>query len=722
MRTDVRPGAGHPMSADMRPTQGLRSTRILYAAAVFLGGFLLFVVQPLLARAILPTFGGAGGVWATALCFYQALLLAGYAYAHLTSSLSTKHRAALHLAIIAASLLWFPILPDGGTSADPASSPALSILVFLGGAVAGPYIVLASTSPLLQSWMVREEPGRVPYRFYALSNAGSLAGLFAYPLLVEPWLDMQRQALVWTMGYGIYLIVMSALAIRSARLAEVAPGARDIREENVAVGAHPGAAGQRVMWFFLPMSGAALLVAITNQLTVDIAAVPFLWILPLSIYLLSYILAFGGWYRRTIYGSLLGIALAGMAVVAAGGAVVSIVVQIAASLIALFAATMVCHGELVMRAPAAAQPQSAAKGGSASSDVTRFYLISAAGGAAGGAFVALLAPLLFNAFWELPLFLVLPYVVYLASIYAAVHRRMTVRQRTLWWAGISGVVILATITFVVPIIQRGKLTVATVRNFYGVLRVIEENEPPDPPQRKLLHGRILHGTQLLSPGSQSVATTYYTAGSGVARAMALHPARAERALRIGVIGLGVGTIAAVAEPRDTIRFYELDPAVEELARSYFSFLDLAVTEVVIGDGRLVLQGDLSEDPDRGFDLLIVDAFSSDAVPVHLLTREAARLYASALRPRGAVVLNITNRHLDLSPVVRAMGQAASFGGVRFHDRSGGSEASPSHWYILTADESYLSDLAALPGAVLDAAGAAGIEWTDGYSNLLRVLR
>ncbi len=593
----------HPSRAAAVPSAATRlPDRRAYALVTFVGAALLFLVQPLIAKAILPWFGGVPAVWATSLVFYQTVLLAGYAYAHATARLPRPRQGWLHAGMLAVSLAWLPILPAAAWKPAGALAPAWHVLALLAATVGVPYLVLSATSPLLHDWYGRAGGGRAAYRLYAVSNAGSLVGLLLYPFVLEPLLGVRAQALAWSAAYLPFAAACAALSLRrrapgagamedsavSAPGAEAAgmsaAGASPERQATPAA-AEPSApaagvpAAERALWFALAACGSGLLLATTNAITMEIAAVPLLWVLPLVLYLLSYIGAFGGAYRRLLWAPLLPPGLFVMALILKSGPAVPILKQVVAASLVLLVACMVVHGELARRAPAPAR-------------LTSFYLTISAGGAVGGALVALGAPLVFPDFWELPLFLLLSWALLLAALFMDPESRFRRGPRRLAWAPLLAILVLAGAAFAVPLERRARGSIASARDFYGQLRVLEMGRGTRWAARILMHGNILHGGQILDPARRNLPTAYYAPGSGVALAIREHPARAAgRPLRIGVIGLGTGTIAALTSPGDTLRFWEIDPEVERFARRYFTYLrdSPASTDVVLGDGRLSLE-------------------------------------------------------------------------------------------------------------------------------------
>lgn len=697
---------------------------ISYAAVTFLAAFLLFLVQPLLAKAVLPWFGGSASVWTTSLVFYQTMLLGGYLYAHLSRRVGLRAQATLHVAVLLATLLALPILPDPSWKPGGAEDPALHLLALLTVCVGAPYLLLATTSPLLHDWFARSFPGRSPYVLYSVSNTGSLLALLAYPFVVEPLWAVDAQASGWSWTYVLFVLGMGWIALATVRKA-----AGSDREAGVSLSAdssqpapapgpvtspaHPGAPdptpGTFVLWFLLAACGSGLLLAITNQMTLDVASVPFLWVMPLAVYLVTFILAFSGLYSRVAFGALLAFGLGIEALLEAGDASVPILLQLMGGAGVLFAACMVCHGELARSAP---EPK----------HLTAFYLTMAGGGAAGGAAVSLGAPLLLTDFWELAAFLLLAWFLLGVVMWTDPASRMRAGGRPWAWRGLLLVGVVAGAGFVLPVVSRDGGTLARERNFYGVLHVLDGTSPEAGRIRGLRHGRILHGSQLQGSGRLGVATTYYGSGSGAHEAIRQHPRRATGPLRIGIVGEGAGTLAVWAQAGDTVRFYEIDPAVIDLARRYFTFIDdsPATVEVVLGDGRLSLERNLEPGgAGHRYDVLVIDAFSGDAIPTHLLSVEAADLYWAHLETDGVLAFNVTNRHLNLAPVIRGLAAHTGHRVVRVERQADAAfDIAFSRWLLVTRD----------PAPFLAADGATpeppepSRRWTDRFSNLLHVLR
>jgi hypothetical protein len=679
-----------------------------YAVFTFLSALLLFMVQPLTARAVLPWFGGAASVWATSLLFYQTLLFGGYAYAHLGRRLGLRRQALLHVSLVGLSLLLLPVTPAEAWKPTGPDSPTFRLLSLLTASVGLPYLLLAGTTPLLHDWFGRNEPGRSPYRLYAVSNSGSLLALLAYPTLVEPLMAVRFQGVAWSWVYGGFALGLAWLVWRIALARGSAPA--EATPPATAASTAPPTVSELLFWGSLAACGTGLLMAITNTITMDVASVPLLWVVPLALYLTTFILAFGGAYRRSTWGAFLVLGLGATAVLWAGGFALPVLVQILLGCGVLVAGCMVCHGELARTAPHAAH-------------LTVFYLTMAGGGALGGLAVAVVAPAVLGDFYEFPGFVLLAYALLLFAMRRDPDSVLRGPGASLAGVVLGSVGIVAAAGFVLPTLRTMDGTLAIERNFYGVLRVQDRPTGLLSEMRVMRHGRIFHGAQYLDADRAERATAYFTSGSGAARAIRSHPRRTSgEPLSVGVIGLGVGTLAVWSRPGDTFRFYEINPAAERLAREYFTFLDdaEAEVEVVLGDGRIMLERELATAlGELRYDVLVVDAFSGDAVPVHLLTLESIELYRRALAPDGVLVLQITNRHVDLERVVRGLAEATGLQALRLdHVPSENSGGIRNSWMWLAAEGTPAPDGA---GAT-HPTRAASVLWTDDFSNLIGVLR
>jgi hypothetical protein len=663
----------------------------LYAITIFCSAFLLFLVQPIIAKQILPWFGGSANVWTTCLVFFQFVLLFGYAYADLlVRKLSERTQLRLHVALLALSCVLLPIVPGAHWKPLGTESPAPLILGLLALTVGLPYFLLSTTSPLVQSWFARRFPQRSPYRLFALSNLASMLALACYPFALEPWVTTRMQAYGWSAGYLLFVLLCATCAWYGSRnraaSAAVAP-----ETGKAAIGSRdkPTVARQ-VLWVALAATGSFLLLAVTNHICENISSIPLLWIVPLSIYLLSFILCFDSarWYRRDLVAATLAAGLGVMGwTLASRDLTHRLELQIAVFCIGLFIACMFCHGELARLKPLPRY-------------LTRFYLMVSAGGALGSTLVGIVAPLVLPAYFELSFGLVI-----CATLLAWQMRREHPVFVTL--AGAAVLFTLGTAVWGVQDFYDG--TLLATRNFYGVLRV-QDNGTGSSQHRSLIHGTILHGNQYLAPEFARTPTTYYTRESGVGRAIeSMHPTI--RPLKIGVIGLGTGTIAAYGSRGDVYRFYDINPAVIRIANQDFTYLrdSEATIETPLGDARLTLE----REPAQGFDLLAIDAFSSDSIPVHLLTH---------MKPGGIIAFHVTNRYLNLVPVVERLADGQGLHAVLIANESDGGLTSSSDWVLVSESAGSLAN-------PLIAAVAKPIEprrdwapWTDDFNNIVQVLK
>ncbi len=683
----------------------------LSGAAVFLGALLLFLVQPLSARSLLPWYGGAPMVWAVALFFFQTVLLGGYLYAHLlVTRLTPRLQAAVHAVVLAvAALLCLPPLPAAGWAPEGGEAPAGWILLTLLVTLGPGFFALAATTPLVSAWVARgvgrEATGQAPpdvYRLYALSNAGSLIGLLLYPLLLEPLLGLVGQARLWSGGFLILATVTILAGLLSAR------------GQGAAAPDRVGPARFQVSPCLLAAAGSLALVAVTTHLTRDVAAVPFLWIAPLALYLLTFILAFRGGdpYPRRFLVPLLLISVAACFYVwfqdITYGLDSALLAHAAAALAFLFTGCWVIHGEIARRKP---EP----------SRLTGFYLSMTAGGALGGLFASVASPLLFPNVWEYPLALVLAVVV------GFVVGRPTVKGRGAFaWKAVPAATL--GIAIAISALEHRRPLTAT-RNFFGVVRVMEAYPGTPEWRRDMWHGGIAHGSQWFAPGRRREPTLYYYEGTGIEAVLNRHPhRRLVRPLRVAVVGLGTGSIAVHGRRGDLFRFYEIDPQVVDAAHGFFTFLTdtLAEVEVELGDGRLSLaREDEAGEPE--FDVIVLDAFAGDAIPVHLLTAEAFDLYRSRLAPGGTIAVHISNRHVDLAPVIRAQGLRLDLLSLlTVSDPEPEAFRYTATWVVLSLNADLITDPSLLgraePWTGEAAEPGSRFLWTDDHSNLLDVLR
>lgn len=681
---------------------------LVYALAIFSGAFLLFQVQPLIAKYILPWFGGGSGVWTVCMLFFQALLVGGYAYAHLTTRwLKPRAQALLHLALLAAALALLPIVPSEAWKPAAGQDPTWRILVLLTATLGLPYLVISATGPLIQQWFSRTHPGRSPYRLYALSNAGSLLALVSYPLFFETHFTRRVQASLWGWGLAAFAACCAACACKLWK----APAPAEPEAANAAPpssdSGQPTSRSTRLLWLLLPACASILLLATTNKICQDVVAIPFLWVLPLSLYLLSFIVCFDSprWYHRLPF------TLALIAVMAAIGWAlpqdtgVPFRQLLLLYSLGLFVCCMVCHGELYRLKP---DPR----------ELTAFYLMIALGGASGGLFVAVVAPLIFQSYAELPC------GVFLCGLLFAVacHRgpsagRAELRRWVPWGVALAALAL----GLYLPIHTAPSSTICRTRNFYGVLRVTEEaKDSLEFHHFALYHAATMHGAQFVHPVGATWPTAYYTPKSGVGLAVFALP---KTSRRIGLVGMGAGTLATYARTNDHLTFYEINPQVPMLASNYFSYVQHSKgkVDIKLGDARLVLE----REPSQQFDLLVLDAFSGDGVPVHLLTREAFAIYERQLKTNGVIAVHVSNNFIDLEPVLA--NAAAEF---KFHLAAVESNAHhtepwwvlPAKWVLLTHDAEFLKT-----PAIRDASRPLHPNprhlplWTDDFSSLYQIL-
>ena len=751
-----------------------------FAFSIFSGAFLLFAVQPLVGKYILPWFGGGPGVWATCLLFFQTLLLGGYAYAHFSATrLTPRRQAGLHLALLAVALVLLPIIPGAHWRPQGDEDPTWRILLLLTASVGLPYFVLSATGPLMQQWFSQAQPGRSPYRLYALSNLGSLLALLGYPFYFERVFTRQTQANLWSIGLGIFALGCVWCAVRLWKTAPaVSPLQPDAAPSSTEIAETAPPFLDRLLWFSLAGVASIILLATTNKLSQDVAVVPFLWVLPLSLYLVTFILCFDHprWYSRELFSALFALgALVDIYLLFAGHNA-RLPQQIIGYSGTLFAACMLCHGELFQLRPSPRH-------------LTSFYLHIAAGGAAGAFFVAIVAPLVFSRYLELQIGIwlltylvgalafrhrslalafgtaagafaatfILPFleatasrsgdrsfsvifqqirafyaehwsfIAFLAAAFliGVLDRRGFVRQ---WQLRVGNFLMLFSvgigILFVAQVRKDSASAITTMRNFYGVLKVFEYNRDlPDQHYHSLVHGVTSHGLQFAAPPQSKWATTYYGPTSGVGHAIDHLPAR--EPWHIGLVGLGTGTVAAYGRAGDRVRVYEIDPQVEELARSRFTYLEDTPAEVhvVMGDARLSMEHELERNEPQHFDVLALDAFSSDAIPAHLLTVEAFSAYFAHLKPNGILAIHTSNRYLDLQPVVETAAAHFGYSTVTISDSPDDKNwwLFRSTWVLVTKNEAILGNEPLLLGAEPVSDRKVSL-WTDDHTSLYEILK
>ena len=674
----------------------------LYALTIFTSAVLLFLVQPIIAKQILPWFGGSAAVWTTCMVFFQFLLLFGYAYADWTTRrLPAKRQALVHIALLVLSLICLPIIADAAWKPAGDEDPTWRILGLLTLTIGLPYFLLSTTGPLVQAWFARSFPNTSVYRLFALSNFGSLLALVAYPFAVEPWTTSNEQSWTWSAGYICFALLCTGCALYSAR-SPVAVGVAQAVSTPTPVEEAAPKTSDYLMWLLLAGMGSFMLLAVSNHIAHDIASVPFLWILPLTLYLLTFILCFEGrqgrgWYQRIWFLGPMLVAVAAMAwSIYHERGIVDVKEALPLFSAGLFLMCMFFHGELAAMKPSPRH-------------LTGFYLMVSLGGALGGLAVGFVAPKVFNAYYELGLSLLLTLGL-AAYLTRSAHKLVPVAA--LATLGVTGYYV------VLHFESLSADTRVMERNFYGTLRVKDTGPVSDPDtMRRMLHGMIMHGEQHLG-ARRKEPTSYYGPTAGVGQAiLALQPSGP---MRVGVVGLGVGTLAAYGRAGDTYRFYEINPQVIDAARKEFFFLSdsAAKIETVLGDARLAME---REAPQQ-YDVLVIDAFSSDAIPVHLITREAMAVYLRHLKPGGVLALHITNRFLRLGPVVKRLADDQGLHAILIDDDAEGSDLSTTDWMLLSRDAALLkrpemargqADIEEMPGLRI---------WTDSFNNLFQILK
>jgi hypothetical protein len=714
----------------------------LFAATIFLSAFLLFQVQPLIGKFVLPWFGGSPAVWTTCMLLFQMLLLAGYAYAHFAATrLSRRAQGLTHLILLIVSTAMLPIVPSPEWKPLGDESPTWRILLLLASTIGAPYFVLSTTGPLMQSWFAAAHPGRSPFRLYALSNFGSLLALLSYPLVFEPYLRLGTQAGLWTVGYVVFAMLCGWNAVRLVRGvraadasagAAVASGAAEpSRSLDERSSEHPVAStGDRLLWLLLSAAASVLLLATTNQLSQDVAVTPLMWVVPLALYLLSFILTFDAprWYLRRVFGPLLVVAAAAAWYTLEQANTIPIEMQWTVALVMLFAGSMVCHGELVRIKPRA-------------SELTLFYLLISVGGSLGGVITALVAPRLFSGFWEYQLGLAACCVLFAVAVVRDRRSAPAPGGRLMLAVATACGCVMLCSALGKQVWARDAAEIERDRNFYGVLRVLHQNDPELGEHRVMVHGRIIHGFQFADEARRRKPTSYYGPESGVGLAIRRHPVfqrlvnpapkeasregLAASGLRVGVVGLGAGTLAAYGREGDFYRYYEINPDVIRSARERFTYLaDSAATiEVVCGDARNVMERELAAGKPGKFDVLAVDAFNGDAIPMHLLTRECFRIYFAHLADDGLLALHVSNDVLDLTPVVRGLADEAGYSVIPIHnarDREHG--ISESDWMIVTRNQAFMDQPEVRHAEDRRYPPKPPIVWTDDFGSVQQVKR
>lgn len=720
---------------------------LLYCFSIFLGAFLLFLVQPMMAQFILPWFGGSSLVWTTCMLFFQSGLVLGYAYSHqLTQRLSPFKQWLLHLLVLVSAMLFLPIRPGLEWKPEDGLYPNWRVLGLLAGTIGVPYVVLATTGPLIQRWQSLSHPHHSPYRLFALSNFGSLLALLGFPLVIESYLTLDEQSWYWSGGMILYVVLVAVCGYRFQRVADsigtgsntsnASPETKELNDSSAATSSDLRFGSWAVvLWLVLPMLASVQLLATTSFLTQEVGAHPFLWILPLALYLISFIVCFE--YERLYVRPVFFVWLCGFALFACfvfdHGINANFVWQIFAYNGVLFSAAMICHGELARLKPD-------------TSRLTAFYLCISLGGAAGGLLVALIAPYVFSDYYEFHLSLILIVVLGLPFVFVDGYREYLSKNRSLTKLTGAVLCIIAGLGAVggvgfatVKMFRDGtsSTNVAQYRNEYGVLKVQKKSD-----RLLLSHGKTMHGFQVNDPEWSHRPTSYYSPGCGMGLAMrflqgdlsddsepvAEAAVQPETPLRIATIGLGTGTMVTWGRESDTVRFFEIDPKVVAVANTHFTYLKLAKAknDVVLGDARLQLERE-TENKEPLYDILVADAFSSDSIPKHLLTAEALEVYLSRLRPDGFLAIHVSNRFIDLAPLLERQASDLSIAARYFSyspdlDQPDQQYQDSSTWVILTKNERFLAHPVVQAAAEKFPQQATDIRWTDDFSPLLPLMR
>jgi hypothetical protein len=687
----------------------------IFAISIFLSAFLLFQIQPMIGKFILPWFGGTPAVWSTTMLFFQVLLTGGYAYAYwLIGRVKSNRQSVIHIALSVVALLvvavlafaWTsPITPPTALKPADVSSPVLDIFKLLIISVGLPYFMLASNGPLMQAWFSHIFPQGSYARLYSLSNLGSLLGLLAYPTLIEPNLSLKSQGWLWSSGFILFGLLIIFIAFQNRR---AAPLSTPVTASAPSSG-RPSSA-LLSLWIALSATASLLLLSITNQISQEVAVIPFLWILPLSLYLLSFIFAFSGerGYNRKLYLILFAFSVVLILYVLINLESVHVYIQILAYCLLMFSACMLCHGELYLLRPDAQH-------------LTSFYLMVSIGGALGGIFTSLIAPFIFNGYWEFMVALAMTLALWLTVL-----RTGRADNHSAWARFMLTVFLISTV--MLSLVGNFTGTLFSKRNFYGVIRVrelIPDNSTE--PAYAMSHGITVHGLQFIKPELRDAPTTYYINDGGAGVALLNHP-RAGQGLKVGLLGLGVGTLAVYGQPGDDYRLYEINSIVTDLADGqggYFSFVSDSKANIttVLGDARISLERELADGQPQNFDVLVLDTFSSDSIPVHLVTKEAFDLYLKHLAPDGIIAAHISNRHLDLQPVFWQLAQYYGLQIVSVNYPGDDQGGYPTDWLLLTRDPALL-EIPAIQSHSVDMSGyTTNLKlWTDDYSNLFQILK
>lgn len=679
-------------------------SRYMMAGSILLSAYLLFQIQPLIAKYILPWFGGSAAVWTICMLFFQFVLLLGYGYSHfLVEHIKPKFQATLHSTVLLLALFFLPISPEDYLGSDLNSYPIVAILIILTMTIGIPYFILTTTSSLIQSWYARLNPSLSPYPLYALSNVGSIFALLSYPILIETNFILSDQATYWSGGVTLLLLMLVSISVYFAWVSkglEAEVIKHEVENETVKE--------NRFMWFILAATASILLLAVSDHLSRDVASVPFIWVLPLLLYLLSFILTFESdrWYSRKVFSALFIIFLLFTVVDNFKLIKFSYIEQIILYNGILFAACMICHGELVKHKPAARK-------------LTKFYLIIACGGVVGGLYVGVIAPMLFSMPIELFVGLILVLFIFSYVLFTDDKSRMFA-GRTPWvWRAFAVIIGITVASVFVKYVYDLDNVIDHKRNFYGSLRVRERQTDNGQTIRLLVHGTTNHGMEILDENENKLsALSYYGQKSGLGQALNLIK---DRTIKMGMIGLGVGTSAAYLRTGDQLTVYEINPQVTEIAYRYFRYLNKtkAAVEILHGDGRLLLARSLPQN----FDILAIDAFSGDAIPIHLITTEAMESYSNHLSSNGILAIHTSNNYLELRPVIYGIANELGFSVLEVqNDEDKSQYITASQWFLLSRNVDVSERMKNFEDTVIRPDNLEEIIWTDDFSNLFSILK
>jgi hypothetical protein len=688
-----------------------------YFISVFISAFLIFQIQPIISKIILPWFGGGASVWTTCMLFFQFFLLIGYLYAYiLTKILKVRHQIVVHLVVLLCSLFLLPYSISDIQNTLSGGAPTWAVLKVLFMGLGFPYLILSANTPLLQHWFTRETNAANPYRLYAISNIGSFLALVSYPVLIEPFMTLDWQVKLWSSIYYIFVLLVACIFFIVVK--QNNNNSHFIPEHII----NPKVSFFRlILWFMLSALGVVLLVSTTNALTQNVPPVPFLWLAPLAIYLLTYVVTFSnfGIYVRYLWLPLfMLLSFVALLIYFIGGQF-DIITQLLIYLLILLCGCMICHGELNSLKP---------KQG----NTTLFYLVLSGGGVFGSFLVSFVAKSVFDEFLEFPLAIFSVLVLATASLLwnkqvllAEAKPNLAVivnhRHLSILAAGSAVVSLVWLLAFNKLNNQYQQYDIAKARNFYGILTVKDIAEG-NVHERRLIDGTTSHGSQSLPLSKSTVPLSYYRPGTGAQ--LVLEQLSSDNKLQVGIIGLGVGALAAYGRSGDHYTFYELNPLVSDFAYKYFSYLDSsqAEVEVKLGDARVSLQHELDLGQNNGFDLLIIDAFSGDLIPTHLMTHEAFLLYQQHIKTQGVMALHISNRHLSLLPVIIQHSITLDMQVMLFETPGNGNEHD-AQWVVLTNNSRITqSPNLIYKQSVISKEQYKKVLWTDDYSSLLPILK